>query len=351
MAAARPPDVHRIAVPAAAEGGPRNAWLVATPAACLVDPGPATPAAYAALRDALAAHGFSIRDVAVIVLTHAHGGHAGLAARLHAESGARVRAHPLALTALADPDAAVAARVDLARRAARAVGMPEALAAAALAAWQRSLTAELGPDPAPLPRAAGQPVADGEAALDAPGAPWTVHVAGGHAPDHIVVVDLARGLALTGDLIDRQHAVLPGLAPADADGRRRPRLAELHAGWRALARLPLSTWLPGHGGAIRAPRVLVARRLAAVRGELVAARQALTASPQTAWQLAERLGLATDAAGARRTLVAIVGIADWLVDRGWAQRGVEGGVWQLVRAVGRSSGRPPRAERGRPAQR
>ena len=50
-----------------------------------------------------------------------------------------MRAHPLALAALADPAAAVAARVDLARRAARAVGMPDALAAAALDAWQRSL--------------------------------------------------------------------------------------------------------------------------------------------------------------------------------------------------------------------
>lgn len=351
MAAAGPPDVHRIVVPAAAEGGPRNAWLVATPSACLVDPGPATPAAYAALRDALAARGLSIRDLAVIVLTHAHGGHAGLAARLHGESGARVRAHPLALAALADPAGALAARVDLARRAARAVGMPEPLAATALAAWQRSLTAELGPDPSPLPRAAGQPVADGEAALDAPEGPWTVHVADGHAPGHIALVHAARGLALTGDLIDRQHAALPGLAPAGADGRRRPRLAELHAQWRALARLPLATWLPGHGAAIRAPRVLVARRVAAARAELAAARQALSSTPQTAWQLAERLGLTADAASAGRALVAIVGVVDWIVDRGWCERRAEGGVWQLVRAVGRPSARPPRAERGHPDRR
>lgn len=345
--------VHRIVVPSPAGDPPRNAWLLLAPRVCLVDPGPDTPAAYGAVRDALTLRHLGLRDIHTIVVSHGHGGHAALATRLHAEAGAPVVAHPAALDALAAPAEHVAARFDTARRAARAAGVPAALADGALGAWRATLEAEIGAAPLALPRSAGRPAADGDPVPLGPtdAAAWTVRWTGGHAVDHVALVDETIGLAATGDLIARDHATAAALLPSRADGRRAPQLDALRSSWRRLARLPLSTWLPGHGPTVRAPRVLVARRLAALRTALLAARHALDDAPITAWRLAERIGLARGDIDARRSLVAIVGVVDWLVDRGLCARDVQGGVWQLRRGQRRVSGRPRSGGRDRPARR
>lgn len=59
----------------------------------LVDTGVATDDAREALRDGLADHGVSFSDVDVVLLTHWHHDHAGLAGEIQRESGATVYAH------------------------------------------------------------------------------------------------------------------------------------------------------------------------------------------------------------------------------------------------------------------
>ena len=134
-------SVFRIVVPAPRGSEPRNAWLIPGPPVVLVDPGPATDAAYAAVRDAMAALSLGLHDIQRIVLTHAHGGHAGLTARVQADSGARIFAHPGALPALVDPSAAAEQRAERALRAAGAAGMPAHLAAQSADGWRAPLSA------------------------------------------------------------------------------------------------------------------------------------------------------------------------------------------------------------------
>ncbi|MFN8423272.1 MAG: MBL fold metallo-hydrolase [Anaerolineae bacterium] len=153
--------IRRIIVPAAGAAGPRNAWLLTDGPLTLVDPGPDTAAAYGAVRDSLARFGCSIRDIERLVLTHAHDGHAGLTARIHADSGARVLAHPGALEALRDPSAALERRVLNWSRAVKAAGVPPDRAARIVEGVRASLLEErAGASPAPPPAAA--PLADGE---------------------------------------------------------------------------------------------------------------------------------------------------------------------------------------------
>ncbi|MGQ0570547.1 MAG: MBL fold metallo-hydrolase [Armatimonadota bacterium] len=71
-----------------------NAYLLPDPPVTLVDCGPKTGEALAALREGLAAAGSSIEDIERLVLTHGHGDHFGLAATVVKASGARVYAHP-----------------------------------------------------------------------------------------------------------------------------------------------------------------------------------------------------------------------------------------------------------------
>lgn len=328
--------VVRILIPAPRGLPARNAWLIAGPPVVLVDPGPATDAAYAAIRDAMAVRGMSIRDIERIVLTHAHAGHAGLAARLHADSGARVSAHGAALPALLDPRRAAAERIEHAQRAARAAGMPAAIARGTADRWGIQLADALAAAPLELPRSAFAALADREP-LDArvrgtaTDLGWTVHQTGGHSEDHIVLTHDGRARAITGDLVDRRQLTLAALLPTEPGDHRPSQLARLMGAWRDLARRALPVWLPAHGEVIRAPRVLVARRLAEHRLALQSARRVLSAEPVTAWEVASRLDI--DAGGdAGRALSITIALLDWLVDRGHARRTVSEGAWRFAAA-------------------
>lgn len=65
-----------------------NVWLLKGPQPALIDAG--SPGELPALEAALAAQGLRVEDLRLIILTHGHADHAGLAARLRARSGAKV---------------------------------------------------------------------------------------------------------------------------------------------------------------------------------------------------------------------------------------------------------------------
>ena len=75
--------------------GPVNCWLLRGDPLTLVDAGPNTPEALAALEAGLAGHGLRIEDVELLILTHQHSDHVGLAATIRARSGCRVAGHEL----------------------------------------------------------------------------------------------------------------------------------------------------------------------------------------------------------------------------------------------------------------
>ncbi|MBO0862329.1 MAG: MBL fold metallo-hydrolase [Chloracidobacterium sp.] len=85
--------IEKLVIPTPFPVGPINIYLVVDDPITLVDTGPKTDKAAAALREQLRKLGFKTDEVRRIVLTHTHEDHCGLAGALQRESGARVYVH------------------------------------------------------------------------------------------------------------------------------------------------------------------------------------------------------------------------------------------------------------------
>src|SRR3954463_12308030 len=72
--------------------GSVNAWLLHGDPLTLVDTGPRDAAALAALEDGLRAHDVRIEDLELVLATHHHVDHVGLAATIQRRSGAAIAA-------------------------------------------------------------------------------------------------------------------------------------------------------------------------------------------------------------------------------------------------------------------
>src|SRR5919108_4925515 len=82
-------DVLAIPLPLAHVGSV-NAWLLPGDPVTLIDTGPRDDAALAALEDGLRGAGLRIEDLELLLATHHHLDHVGLAATIQRRSGARV---------------------------------------------------------------------------------------------------------------------------------------------------------------------------------------------------------------------------------------------------------------------
>jgi glyoxylase-like metal-dependent hydrolase (beta-lactamase superfamily II) len=300
-----------------------NAYVLAD-ARAIIDPGPAGAAALGALNAGLADAGLALSDIRAVLCTHAHAAHAGLAEAVREASGATVFAHPDAAALLTDP--ASERYVDFVRRAARAGAVPELVVEAAL---------ELIETPPPLDVVV--PVADGQR-LALGDRSWQVIATPGHAAGHVGYLDERSGEFVGGDVLARvQDTALPLEPRARSDVVR---VDDLVGSWRRLARLPVQTVWPAHGPPIRAPRVLVARRLAAMRQRLQAARAAVPAEGATLWEVvmtSEEQPMAPD-----RLLNAVGSAAaclEWLVSRGVLKREDAAGHARFVPAIRKADAR------------
>lgn len=79
-------NIIPISIPTPFYVGDVNVYLIREDPVTLIDVGPKTTAAAAALRERLAAHGVKFADVRRIVLTHAHEDHCGLARQVRDEA-------------------------------------------------------------------------------------------------------------------------------------------------------------------------------------------------------------------------------------------------------------------------
>src|SRR4051794_36981437 len=105
--------------------GSVNVWLLRGDPLALVDTGPREDAALAALEDGLRRHGLRIEDIELVLATHHHIDHVGLAATIQRRSGAVVAA----LDRVADYAQRYGAELEHDRRFARALmshhGVPD----------------------------------------------------------------------------------------------------------------------------------------------------------------------------------------------------------------------------------
>ncbi len=92
LALAADAGIHRLAIPTPFMVGRVNAYLIEDSPLTLVDSGPNSAKALDELEQALAARGHAVEDIELLVVTHQHMDHFGLAAILARRSGAEVAA-------------------------------------------------------------------------------------------------------------------------------------------------------------------------------------------------------------------------------------------------------------------
>src|ERR671923_2991072 len=254
------PGLWRLRLPLPWPGVPHvNAWAIASGSGIvLVDTGLDEPGAMRQLEHALDEAGLRLEHVRLVVCTHAHSDHYGLAAPILAEAGCELWMHPnhAHLTkAAADPERMLERRVEVARQS----GVPPD----ALARYESARRDQgIGVADIVLP---DRELVNG-VEVDSDLGSWRVHETPGHAPSHVVLHQPERGLLLSGDhLLGRVSLYYDyGYTPDPA--------GEFLNSLDVVDRLEIDLVLAGHGRPVRDAHGLVAanrrgvdRRMARVR--------------------------------------------------------------------------------------
>jgi glyoxylase-like metal-dependent hydrolase (beta-lactamase superfamily II) len=267
------PGVWRLRLPLPWPGVPHgNAWAVAADGGIvLFDTGYADEEGTRRLEFALAQVGFKLADVRLLVCTHAHSDHYGLAGPIIDAAGCELWMHPAwgHVRGMADdPEGALDRRIEVARQS----GVP----AAALELYEKArrgastgIARTVAPD--------RELVRGVEVETDL--GRWQVHETPGHAPSHVVLHQPDSGLLISGD-----H-VLGRVSPFFDYGHTPDPVGEFMGSLDLVEALDTSLCLAGHGrpfrdvpAKARANRELIEAHLESVRG-------AFASGPRTAFEI------------------------------------------------------------------
>ena len=277
--------MQRIVVPTPFPVGPVNVWLLRGDPVTLIDTGPKTTEALAALEGGLAEAGLRSEDVELVVLTHQHHDHVGLAGVVRERSGCAVAAHELLAPRLADLAAAQKAEDDYVDATMRLHGIDDGLRRTMRAGYRsrRALVAPVEVDVA---------LRDG-ATLHAGGRELRVAFRPGHSPSDVVLVDEDDGRAFAGDHLlasvsSNPYLHRPLAGSDDPRQRSSPVLAYLDSLVRT-ARDELEVIHMGHGPDVHDHAALITERLDLHRRRAAQVGAQLRAGPRTAAAIAREL--------------------------------------------------------------
>ncbi len=267
------PGVWRLRLPLPWPGVPHgNAWAVAAGSGVvLFDTGMGGPGGLAQLERALDQAGLKLEHVRLVVCTHAHSDHYGLAGPIVDAAGCELWMHPnyAHMTKQAeDPDAAWQRRLEVARSA----GVPEP----ALRQYHESRKGQgLGVDRIVLPDRDLLPGVEVETDLGR----WQVYETPGHAPSHVCLYQPDRGLLISGDhLLGRVSLYYDYGYTPDPVGEF------LHS-LDVVAGLDVRLVLAGHGRPVRDAQALVKANKAEVERRLAAVRTAVSDGASTPFEI------------------------------------------------------------------
>jgi glyoxylase-like metal-dependent hydrolase (beta-lactamase superfamily II) len=259
-----------------------NTWLLRGDPLTLVDTGPRSDEALSALEAGLRDAGARLEDLELVLVTHHHLDHAGLAATIAQRSDARIAAlEPVAAYGERYDERAAADR-NFSRALIRHHGVPDSVIAASEGFWDyirdnsEAFATDVRLGDGDTIRAGGRDLR----ALHRPG----------HSTTDTLLVDDRDRLAFVGDhLLGRVSSnteIYPAVEPT---GTRPPARVEYLANLRRTARMPLERLLTGHGDPVLAHALLVRRRFADHERRCGRIAAALEAGPATAFEIAHRL--------------------------------------------------------------
>lgn len=241
--------------------GPINAYLLHGSPLTLVDTGPRTAEAFAALEAGLASAGVAATDIELIVLTHQHPDHVGNAGEIARRSGASVAAFGPLVGDFADLDASLERQRSYMSTLMARHGMrgPELETLARRQRTEIEFTAPVDID---------MGLSDGDL-LDAGNRTFRVLHRPGHSPSDLVFLDEVDGVLITGDHLlpsissNPLVSLPPGAGDVEEAAREETRSRPLIDYLESLRRtweLDVRCALPGHGHVFTDTRGLIEER-------------------------------------------------------------------------------------------
>jgi glyoxylase-like metal-dependent hydrolase (beta-lactamase superfamily II) len=310
-------DVVHIPIPLEFLGSV-NVWLLKGEPLTLVDTGPANEEAFAALEQELAGHGVSLEEIELVLITHHHLDHSGLATAIKERSGAQIAAHRATAGwgrryhELAGEER----RFTLALMASH--GVPEHVVAASEEFFAR-IVEESRPFETDVVLVDGDTVRAGGRILRTVFRP-------GHSTTDTLFVDDASDDAFVGDHLLANISSGVELMPTELPGdERRRALLEYLGNLRKTQAMSLRTCYPGHGPTIDDHRSLIDERIAFHSERLDRIVELVRAGRNTAFAIAEQLWSA-ETAETQPVLVTweVLGHLDVLVNRGTVREETDG---------------------------
>jgi glyoxylase-like metal-dependent hydrolase (beta-lactamase superfamily II) len=268
------PGIWRLRLPLPWPGVPHgNAWAVAADGGIvLFDTGIGGEGRMRQFDLALAQAGFDLGDVKLLVCTHSHTDHYGLAAPIVENAGCELWMHPKweHVRLLADdPAAALEQRLEVARQSGVPVAGLERYREARKDDDDNGIDAIVEPDRDLLP---GVEV---ETDLGV----WQVHETPGHAPSHVVLHQPESKLMISGDhLLGRTVLFFDHGHSPDPVGEFLASLDEVEP-------LDVNLCLPGHGRPFRDPEAKIAEARRQVGELLGKTRDALGEGEKTGFEI------------------------------------------------------------------
>jgi glyoxylase-like metal-dependent hydrolase (beta-lactamase superfamily II) len=323
LAVAAAAGIHRLAIPTPFMVGRVNAYLIEDSPLTLIDSGPNSAKALDELEQALAALGHAIEDIELLVVSHQHMDHFGLASILARRSGAEVAA----LDALAPFLAGYGRQTDLedsfAERLMLRHGIPPEIVTALRAvsagfrAWGSAVEVS-------------RPLAD-ESELQLRERTLRVLHRPGHSPSDTVFLDESRGILLAADHLIAHISSNPLLArPLDAaedyDGPRPQALVTYMASLEKTRAMELSLVLPGHGRPITDHVALIDERFRLHERRAEKINRLIVEQPRSAHEIAQALWGNVAVTQAYLTLSEVLGHVDLLLREGRVVEQEDGGV-------------------------
>lgn len=275
------PEPIRLRIPMPFAVDHVNAYLLPGEPLTLVDPGPLADVSLSGLEQALAGKGTRIEDLELLILTHEHEDHIGLAATVAERSGCAVAAPSSLAEMLRDLDA-IGVAEDAYREAVLLLhgGPPEEVARLEeVSVFARSFTESVE---VTMPLAECQTVTAGGRELIA-------HLRPGHTPTDMILVDGDRWALVADHLPARGRTLVVARRPPHAAGPRDrpPGLLRYRESLAKTEALGLHRAFPGHGSTVEDPAAAIARQLELQDGRARLILSQLGAGPRTAWELVE----------------------------------------------------------------
>jgi len=301
--------IHRLRIPTPFAVGRVNCYLIEDEPLTLVDTGPNSGKALDELESQLAEHGRSIDELELLIVTHQHIDHLGLAEIVVQRSGAKVAALGIAAERLANFDEDAEAEDDFAIDLMLRNGIPEEVTVAlrsvsrSFRGWGSHVTVT-------------HPLEDGQALPFRDRTLQAIHRPG-HSPSDTIFWDEERRILIAADHLIAHISSNPLISrPLDGSGERPQALVTYIESMKETREMPVEIVLSGHGEPIVDHVALIDDRIAKHDRRKEKIYKLIAEQPRNAYEIAQAIWGNVAVTQAFLTLSEVIGHADLLVNDG-----------------------------------